>query len=158
MVKKESIANYLWIKTRQVEKYLKILEKTMFLFLVYPFYTNKQKEYSSSPKAYFVDVWILNFLKKSFNIWDIWKLNEHFVFNELQKSKQYNSDEIKIYKKISKSEIDFIYDGLEKFIPIEVKSSNSLWIPKIFYSFEKQYWKRVNFYIKTTKDIIVEKN
>lgn len=157
LIKKESIANYLWIKTKQVEKFLKILEKTLFISFAYPFFENKQKEYSLSPKAYFVDVWIVNFLKKTFDFLDFWILNEHFVFNELQKSKQYNSDEIKIYKKISKSEIDFIYDWLENFIPIEVKSSNSLAIPKIFYSFEKDYWNKVNFYVKTTKDIFEKK-
>ena len=153
LIKKESIANYLWIKTKKVEKYLMILEKTLFLSFAYPFFKNKQKEYSQAPKAYFVDVGIVNFLKKNFEFIDFWINNEHFIFNELQKSKQYNQDEIKIYKKLSKSEIDFIYDGLEKLIPIEVKSSNSLAIPKIFYSFEKDYWEKVNFYVKTTKTV-----
>jgi hypothetical protein len=55
------------------------------------------------------------------------------------KNKQFNTDEIKIYKKTSKSEIDFIYDGYLNFVPIEVKSTNTKSIPKIFYSFEKDY-------------------
>ncbi len=157
LVKVESVANFLWIKTKKVKKFLEVLKKTLFIQLCYPFYVDKQKEYSSHPKVYFHDIGILNFLKKNFDYIDFWIANEHFVANELLKNKIFNSDEIKIYKKISKSEIDFIYDGLTKFIPIETKSNNSLAVPKIFYSFDKMYWNRVSFYVKTTKDILGEK-
>jgi hypothetical protein len=38
-------------------------------------------------------------------------------------------------------------------VPIEVKSTNTKSIPKIFYSFEKDYWNKISFYVRTTKDI-----
>ena len=100
---------------------------------------------------------IINFLSKNFNSFDYGKLNENLVLTELLKNRLFNSDEIKTYKKISKSEIDFIYDGLTRFVPIEVKSNNSLQIPKIFYSFEKQYWEKVSFYVRTTQSKWKEK-
>jgi predicted AAA+ superfamily ATPase len=54
---------------------------------------------------------MINYLQKSFDFRENdGKIVENFVFNELQKNKKYNSDEIKTYKKITKSEIDFIYD------------------------------------------------
>lgn len=152
LVKKEAIWEYLWIKVRQVEKYLNILEKTLFISRVYPFFQDKSKEYSSLPKFYFWDVGIGNFLEKSFEYRDnAWKVVENFIFNELQKNKTFNSDEIKVYKKITKSEIDFIYDGLDRCIPIEVKSGNKKSIPKIFYSFEETYTHKTSHYIISTQ-------
>jgi predicted AAA+ superfamily ATPase len=63
---------------------------------------------------------------------------ENFVFLELLKNNE--NAEIKFYKKKNGTEIDFILENWNgKIIPIEVKSSNSLAIPKIFYSFEKDY-------------------
>jgi len=133
LVKKEAISEYLGIRLKYIDKYLLILEKTLFVSRIYPFFKNKSKEYSSLPKIYFSDVWILNFLDKSFYYRENdWKVVENFIFTELQKNKLFNSDEIKIYKKITKSEIDFIYDWLSKFIPIKVKSWNKKNIPKIF--------------------------
>ncbi len=157
LVKVESIANYLWIKTKSVKKFLEVLRVTLFVQFCYPFYQDKQKEYSSHPKVYFHDIWVLNFLKKNFDFVDYGIANEHFVANELLKNRLFNSDEIKIYKKTSKSEIDFIYDGLTKFVPIEVKSNSSLSIPKIYYSFDETYGNKVSFYVKTTRNILAQK-
>jgi predicted AAA+ superfamily ATPase len=70
LVKIESMASYLGLKYKKIQKYLDILSKTLFLQLCYPFYTNKAKEYSSHPKIYFHDVGILNLLKKNFDYID----------------------------------------------------------------------------------------
>jgi len=154
LIKKEAISKYLWIKIKHIEKYLTLLEKTMFISRVYPFFRKKSKEYSCLPKFYFTDVWILNFLEKSFDFRENnWRVIENFVFNELEKNKYFNSDQIKIYKKITKSEIDFIYDWLKKMVPIEVKSWNKKNIPKIFSSFEKDYNKLTDLYIITTSNL-----
>lgn len=155
LVKKEAIAEYLWIKLKYVEKYLNILEKTMFISRVYPFFKDKSKEYSSLPKFYFSDIWILNFLEKSFDFRENnWKVIENFVYTELLKNKLFNSDEIKVYKKLTKSEIDFVYDGMDLFIPIEVKSWNKKNPPKIFHFFEEDYWNKTSFYIMTNSNVI----
>lgn len=155
LVKKEAISEYLWIKLKYIEKYLNILEKTMFISRVYPFFKDKSKEYSSLPKFYFSDIWILNFLEKSFDYRENnWKVVENFVFTELLKNRIFNSDEIKVYKKITKSEIDFIYDWLNLFVPIEVKSGNKKSIPKIFDSFENDYKNKTSFYLMTSLNLI----
>jgi predicted AAA+ superfamily ATPase len=155
LVKKEAISQYLWIKLQYIEKYLNILEKTMFISRVYPFFKDKSKEYSSLPKFYFSDIWVLNFLEKSFDFRENnWKIVENFVFNELLKNKIFNSDEIKVYKKITKSEIDFIYDWLSLFVPIEVKSWNKKNTPKIFDTFENDYSDKTTFYIMTSSNLV----
>lgn len=157
LVKKEAIWEYLGIKIKQVEKYLYILEKTMFIFRVYPFFKDKSKELSQQPKVYFWDIGVINYLQKSFDFRENdWSIVENFVFNELQKNKIYNSDELKTYKKLNKSEIDFIYDWLDLFLPIEVKSGNKKVIPKIFYSLEGDYNKKTDFYIMTNLDYAYE--
>lgn len=159
LIKKESISEYLWIKLKYIEKYLLVMEKTMFISRVYPYFKDKSKEYSSLPKFYFSDVWILNFLEKWFDFRENnWKVVENFVYTELLKNKHFNSDEIKVYKKITKSEIDFIYDGMDLLIPIEVKSWNKKSIPKIFESFENDYWKLTSYYIMTSSNIAFEEN
>lgn len=151
LLKKEAIGEYLGIKTRYIEEFLFILEKTLFISRVYPFFTDKSKEYSALPKFYFSDVGVLNFIEKSFDYRENnGKIIENFVYNELEKNKKFGSDSIKIYKKLSKSEIDFIYDGLDMCIPIEVKSGNTQAIPKIFYSFEEEYSKKTTAYIFTS--------
>ncbi len=151
LVKKEAIWEFLWLKVWKVEKYLYILEKTLLTYRVYPYFTDKTKELSNQPKMYFTDIWMINYLQKSFDFRENdGKIVENFVFNELQKNKKYNSDEIKTYKKITKSEIDFIYDWLEKFVPIEVKSWDKKAIPKIFFSFEEMYGKKTSFYVLTS--------
>lgn len=150
LLKKEAIGEYLGIKTRHIEDFLFILEKTLFIARVYPFFSDKSKEYSALPKFYFSDVGVLNFIEKSFDYRENnGKIIENFVFNELEKNKKFGSDSIKIYKKLSKSEIDFIYDGLDMCIPIEVKSGNKDTIPKIFYSFEEEYNQKTTAYILT---------
>lgn len=157
LVKKEAIWEFLWIKVRHIDKYLNILEKTMFISRVYPYFTDKSKEYSSLPKIYFSDVWVINFLEKSFNFRENnWKIVENFAYNELQKNKEFNTDEIKIYKKLSKSEIDFIYEWYFKFIPIEIKSWNKKTIPKIFINFWKEYNEKITNYIVTSNSYFKE--
>lgn len=151
LLKKEAIGEYLGIKTRYIEDFLFILEKTLFISRVYPFFTDKSKEYSALPKFYFSDVGVLNFIEKSFDYRENnGKIVENFIYNELEKNRKFGSDSIKIYKKLSKSEIDFIYDGLDTFIPIEVKSGNKHTIPKIFFSFEEEYGDKTTAYILTS--------
>jgi len=151
LVKKEAIWEFLWLKITKIEKYLYILEKTLFVYRIYPYFTDKTKELSNQPKIYFADIWVINYLQKSFDFRENdGKIVENFVFNELQKNKKYNSDEVKIYKKITKSEIDFIYDWLDIFVPIEVKSGDKKAIPKIFFSFEESYNKKTSFYLLTS--------
>ncbi|MDP2090603.1 MAG: ATP-binding protein [Candidatus Gracilibacteria bacterium] len=159
LIKKESISEYLGIKLKYIEKYLLVMEKTMFISRVYPYFKDKSKEYSSLPKFYFSDVGILNFLEKGFDFRENnGKVVENFVYTELLKNKHFNSDEIKVYKKITKSEIDFIYDGMDLLIPIEVKSGNKKSIPKIFESFENDYGKLTSYYIMTSSNIAFEEN
>ncbi len=106
------------------------------IFPVYPYFLDKTKEYSSHPKIYFSDVGILSFLERSYgDKTSNGRTVENFVFWELLKSKQSTYDEIKTYKKLTKSEIDFIYEYTnDTIVPIEVKSGNNRAIPRIFHT------------------------
>lgn len=151
LLKKEAIGEYLGIKTKYIEDFLFILEKTLFISRIYPFFSDKSKEYSALPKFYFSDVGVLNFIEKSFDYRENnGKIIENFICNELEKNKKFGSDSIKIYKKLSKSEIDFVYDGLDMLVPVEVKSGNKQTVPKIFFSFEEEYSQKTTRYILTS--------
>lgn len=87
-----------------------------------------------------------------FNIWEFYgHIIENFSYLELVKNKKLFSDEIKTYNKLNGSEIDFIYCYREwGVVPIEIKLKNNDIIPKIFYSFEKDYHSQIKYFIRTT--------
>jgi len=140
LLKVERISDLTWIWVKKIKKYLTFLKRSLVIFEVKPYFQDKTKEIFSLPNMYLSDLGIFSFLWK--NYWDKtmdWKVIENFVFLELLKNNE--NAEIKFYKKKNGTEIDFILENWNgKIIPIEVKSSNSLAIPKIFYSFEKDYW------------------
>ncbi len=157
LLKIEKISDITWIWVRKIRKYLSFLKRSLVIFEVRPFFQDKTKEIFSAPNMYLADLGILSFLWK--NYWDKlndWKTIENFIFLELQKS--FINHEIKFYKKKNWTEIDFILENWQwEIIPIEVKSSNSLAIPKIFYSFKENYKEKILFFVRTTKDFLEEK-
>jgi len=151
LLKVEKISNLTWIWVKKVQKYLTFLKRSLVIFDVKPFFSDKTKEIFSQPNMYLSDLWIFSFLWK--NYWDKledWKVIENFVFLELLKN--FPDYEIKFYKKKNWTEIDFILENWKwEIIPIEVKSNNSFAVPKIFYWFWEKYWSKIKFFIKTTK-------
>jgi hypothetical protein len=99
---------------------------------------------------------IINYFKNDFSKIDFtWESIENFVYLELLKNKELFSDEIKTYNKINWSEIDFIYCYKKWWIiPIESKLKNNDVIPKIFNSFNEDYNKQINFFIRTSTSYI----
>ncbi len=150
------LSSYLAISRDKVEYYLEILEKSFLLHKVYPFYSNSRKEYSKQPEFFLSDLGIINYFKNDFSKIDFtWESIENFVYLELLKNKELFSDEIKTYNKINWSEIDFIYCYKKWWIiPIESKLKNNDVIPKIFNSFNEDYNKQINFFIRTSTSYI----
>jgi len=152
LLKLDKISKELWIKVLNIQKYLKILESSFILFSVNPFWKNQRKEYSKQSELFLNDLWIINFFKNNFNFSEFdWKVVENFVFLEILKNKKSNFDEIKFYKKLNWSEIDFIYCQKKWWIiPIEVKIWNKDLIPKVFNWFNSDYWEDILEFKKTT--------
>ena len=156
LLKVEKISDLTWIWVRKIKKYLTFLKRSLVIFEVKAFFEDKTKEIFSLPNMYISDLGIFSFLAKNF--WDKtndWKVIENFVFLELQKN--FFNSEIKFYKKKNWTEIDFILENWNgKIIPIEVKSSDSKAIPKIFYSFLENYDEKINYFVRTTKLFLKE--
>ncbi len=106
-----------------VKNYIEILQETFLIRKIVPFFTNKNKEISKSPKIYFVDNGVRNYFIKNFTTdidlrQDKWVLFEAVVMQELLKNWIW---EIKYRRTKTKVEVDFVIDKLFEIIWIEVK-------------------------------------
>lgn len=132
------LANFVEIDIWTVKNYIEILEETFLIKKVIPYFSNKNKEISKSPKIYFVDNWVRNYFIKNF-IEDIdlrvdkWELFEWIVLQELIKAWK---KEIKYWRTKTKVEIDFVIDNILNVDIIEVKfkekinSKDFYWLKK----------------------------
>ena len=136
------LSNTLKIGRRHVLKHLDILEQTFIIKLLRPFYSNKRTEISKMPKLYLLDSGIINFALGNFGQIalrpNLGSFIENFVFNEIIK---YKPIQYRVYFWRTKlgTEIDFILEGNDELIPVEVKWLNMTKpsIPKNFASFFK---------------------
>jgi predicted AAA+ superfamily ATPase len=151
LLKYEAMTQETGISKKNVENAVKFLIKSQILYAVYPFFQDKTKELTTHPKIYLGDVGLMTFLTKNYDLANDGRGIENNTFLELLKNKTYAYDEIKIYKKLNNSEIDFIYRYTSgELLPIEIKAGEGITIPKIFYSFDAEY-PETKRYIKTTK-------
>ncbi|MFW5846835.1 MAG: ATP-binding protein [Nanoarchaeota archaeon] len=128
------ISNLINLENYELKKYLEILKKTFICIETKPYFKNKRKELSKTPKIYFVDNGFRNIAIDNFqdieNRTDRGALNENFVCSELFK-KDLN---FKYWRTKAGAEIDFVIEKQNKLIPIEVKTT--LKTPKHGKSFE----------------------
>lgn len=121
------LVNTLKLGRRQIIKYLDVLEQTFIIKLARPFHSNKRTEISKMPKLYMLDSGIINFSLGNFG--DIeYRSNagshlENFILNEIIK---YKPIQYRLYFWRTKlgTEIDFILEGNNELVPIEVKWQN----------------------------------
>jgi len=145
----EGLATTLNISVYKVKKYIKFLENSFLVYQIYPFFTDKTKEYSQRPKIYMNDLGLINWFRKTFENIDIndGKLVENFVFLHLN---NLDYPEISYYHKRTWSEIDFIvhlWNG--KIIPLEAKSRPYCKTPRIFFSFAQDYETLIQKFVVT---------
>lgn len=154
ITKIDKIASDLSLSRYKVSQFIKFLIDSYLIYEVYPFSTDKSKEYSKHSKIYFSDIWFLRYIKWGFeNDFQDGKTNENFVFLQLLQNTDYK--QISYYHKLSWSEIDFIVENNDwKLIPIESKSSENYKLPKIFYSFDQDYWEKISNFIITSRSLI----
>ncbi len=112
------------IARETLEKYIFLLKNTFVINVLSPFYTNKQKEITKSPKIYFQDAGMRNFAIKDFRKLEMrqdkGRLIELVVLSEITKFLSL-LQEVFYWRTQSKQELDFVLKYEDKIFPIEVK-------------------------------------
>lgn len=151
------LSNTLKISRRQIVKYLDVLEQTFIIKLITPFSSNKRTEISKMPKLYVLDSGIVNFSLGNFGEMDyrsnLGSFVENFIFCEIIKYKPIHY-QLYFWRTKLGTEIDFILEGNDELIPVEVKwkKVNKITVPKSFISFFKIH-KNVRKAIVVTREI-----
>ncbi len=118
------LSNTADLSRRKVERYLFLLEQTFVIKLVQPFFINRQKEITKTPKIFFNDTGIVNSISGDFNPVDYRRdrgaMVETAVYVEFLKNSSVG-DRINYWRTRNQSEVDFIVKKEGRFLPIEVK-------------------------------------
>jgi predicted AAA+ superfamily ATPase len=138
----EALARALRIGRLEVESYLDILENTFVIKRIYPFYKNYKKEITKTPKIYFLDLGLRNFVLNNHNELfarnDIGVLFENFCLLQLLANDPYGLNKINYWRTTNQTEIDFIVAQEQGARAIEVKWGSSK-PPRSFVTFQKHY-------------------
>jgi len=132
------------IARKTLERYLMLLEKTFVITVLRPFYRNRQKEITKTPKIYFQDSGIRNFSIKDFRPLrlrdDKGKLAELSVLSEARKSFAI-LQEVYFWRTQYGQEVDFIIRTQNDLVPGEIKyrTFNKPNVPPGMKSFIKRY-------------------
>jgi len=117
------------LDSKTSKNYVEILKETFLITLLSPWYTNKNKELTKTPKVYFIDNGVRNYFINNFNKTEIRNdssfLFESFVISELLK-KGIPANNIKFWRSKNKQEVDLILDDGGAVKPIEIKYKNNI--------------------------------
>lgn len=137
-----SISNSMGISRSKIEDYLNILEDTFICKRIYPFHKNYNKEICKTPKLFFLDLGLRNFILNSFNDLslrtDTGSLFENFYLTEILAKDHYSMEKVNFWRTTNKTDIDFIIQNEGRLNAVEVKWSDSK-RPKSFYTIESLY-------------------
>lgn len=121
-IKYDEIAALCALKYKEVKDYIEILQETYIIYVLRPFFSNKNKELVKIPKVYFIDNGVRNFFINNFNPVelrdDIGFLFEGYVLSELLKA---GKTPIKFWQDKNNHEVDVVLD--EAIIEIKFKTS-----------------------------------
>lgn len=122
-IKYESITELCSLKYKEVKDYIEILQETYLIYVLRPFFTNKNKELVKIPKIYFIDNGVRNFFINNFNHAELRDdkgfLFEAYVLSELLKS---GEESMKFWQDKNNHEVDIVLDK----VAIEIKFKTSL--------------------------------
>ena len=144
LVNENNIAQETQVKVLTLRRYLSILENTFVIYRLRPYFTNRRKELTKTPKIYLIDNGLLNWALKNFQSWgerfDKGLLLENWVVTEFLKRGDF---ELKYWRTLQKTEVDFVVSEKfdQRWIPLEVKSTmmERPEISKSFRAFLNQY-------------------
>ncbi|MDO9509974.1 MAG: ATP-binding protein [Candidatus Magasanikbacteria bacterium] len=108
-----------------IDKYLAVMQKSFYIFLMRPFYKNIRKELTKMPKVYFGDSGMRNFFKNNFNIFydrdDKGQLLENGTFRQFLN--KFDMEDLRFWRTRDKKEVDFVINEKQAF-EVKIKSSN----------------------------------
>jgi len=137
-----ALSNSLGIPRQDVKRYINILESTFICKRIYPFHKNYRKEITKTPKLYFLDMGLRNFILNNFNDLelrnDTGSLFENLFLTELLANDHYMLNKINFWRTTNQTEIDFIVRGETVTEAIEVKWKGRT-IPKTFATIKTLY-------------------
>lgn len=138
----DGLSNSLKISRKEVERYITILERTFIVRRIYPFHRNYKKEITKTPKIYFMDLGLRNYVINSFNDLplrsDQGDLFENFFLLELLQNDPYSLNRINFWRTTNQTEIDFIVSRGDSVKAVEVKWRKGA-IPKSFKTIRRYY-------------------
>jgi len=138
LLNKHELANTIDLPAGTVDNYIYIMQKSFHIATIKPFFSNIRKELTKTPKIYFFDLGLRNYLLNNFEEFnyriDKGNLLENLVFNNLVSN--YTKDNIKFWRTQNKNEIDFIVNDTEAY---EVKTNLKLINEKKYSLFKKEY-------------------
>ncbi|MEA3449935.1 MAG: ATP-binding protein [Patescibacteria group bacterium] len=121
---------------------LDLLQNTFILKLTPPYFTNKIKEITKSPKIYLIDSGLRNSLLNTFLIQtkttEFGHVVENIAMTELEKNKRI-TDQLHFWRTVRQQEVDIILKNGNKTTPIEIKGGNQKTIPSGLRSFIRAY-------------------
>ncbi|RLF48147.1 MAG: AAA family ATPase [Thermoplasmata archaeon] len=130
-----SICKHLDISFQTLKKYLDALEKSYFIKLIRPFFTNKTKEITKQPKVCFIDTGLRNVIVKQYPNEPNGRLFENYVFAELIKA----GFTPKYWRTKAGAEVDFVVEVEGEIIPVEVKLTSELRADRSLMAFIERY-------------------
>lgn len=149
------ISTDIWVSQPTAERFAYLLQESLLVYTVKPFFKNKLKEIVKMPKVYFSDIWFRNFLMNRFDFLqeEKWILFENFIFSEMIKSWVYH-DNIKFWRlKNWSKEVDFILEDKNKAFEIKfkegLKKSDQKWLKffsQMYNDFEVKIISKNNFF------------
>src|SRR3989338_6585445 len=122
------LSSTLDISTQTVNDYLWYLDKTFIIGKITPYFKNIRKEITKAPVYYFYDAGLRNYALDRFGGIkepnDFGFLFHNLVYNILKETIRFSSRKINFWRTKDGAEVDFVIDGGNKIIPIEVKYSD----------------------------------
>jgi len=138
----QDFSRELRISRKEVETYVRMLEDTFMIKLVYPFHKNYKKEITKTPKIYFLDIGMRNFLLNRLNedlLKDDWgRLFENFCLLQYLAKDSLGIQRVNYWRTTNQTEIDFVVENESVFEAIEVKWSQGN-TPRSFKTFSQHY-------------------
>ena len=152
----DRLSKSLKISRNQTERYINILENTFIIKRIYPFYRNYKKEITKTPKIYFMDLGLRNFVINNFNALalrnDRGDLFENFYLLELLKNDHYSLNKTNYWRTTNQTEIDFVVSTEDQTEALEVKWDKES-IPKSFHTI-KRYYPEIQTRVVTRKQFL----
>ncbi len=125
IVNYSGLANATGLSIATLKNYLFYAESTYVIKRLQPYFVNKKKEITKSPKVYFYDIGLRNYCSGVFgNLGNMEKDGfafENMVFNILRDRLRYTGSSIRFWRTKDRAEVDFVITKGNEVIPIEVK-------------------------------------